>query len=238
MLKQYDFSFGVPALDAVHSEVAVKLHGALMHSIPSADAERLHERKYHPFSLYCVPAEDGHTMLARVSSLHESGDAVVQGAKALRSLMIPGVGRLPVEAGDSLEGTLEELTAAFDRRRCRLLFLTPSGFKNGGKETGFPDVTMHFISVIRRMNAFEGTDIDFDVFRKAFYRCRFGEWELRQFRYNISGMQIPGMAGFADIELPAGEEGELLRRVFVYATFSGTGGRTGMGMGGFAIVAR
>lgn len=97
---------------------------------------------------------------------------------------------------------------------------------------------MHFLSVIRRMNEFEGTAIDFDAFRKALYCCRFGEWELRQFRYNISGIQIPGMTGFVDMELPDDENGEFLRRIFVYASFSGTGGRTGMGMGGFAIVPR
>ena len=177
-------------------------------------------------------------MLARVSSLHESGDVIVETAKKLRSVFIPGVGKLPVTAGGSLEGSLDNLTVMLDRKRYRMLFLTPSGFKNGGKETGFPDITMHFISVIRRMNEFEGTDIDFDAFRKAFYKCRFGEWELRQFRYNISGLQIPGMVGFADIELPDGEEGALLRRILAYATFSGTGERTGMGMGGFAVVPR
>ncbi len=238
MLKQYDFSFVVPDLDAVRSEVAVKLHGVLMHSIPSADAQRMHERKYHPFSLYCVPAQDGRTMLARVSSLHETGDILVRTAQELRTLFIPGVGQLPVTPGGSLEGTLDELTAGFTRRRCRMLFLTPSGFKNRGKETGLPDISMHFLSVIRRMNEFEGTDIDFDAFRKALYCCRFGEWELQQFRYNISGMQIPGMIGFVDIDLPGDENGAFLRRIFVYASFSGTGGRTGMGMGGFAIVPR
>ena len=85
MLKQYKFSFYLPDPGAVRSEVAVKLHGMLMNVIPPADAERMHERKYHPFSICCTPAEDGHTMLARVSSLHESGDAVVEGAHALRS---------------------------------------------------------------------------------------------------------------------------------------------------------
>ena len=40
------------------------------------------------------------------------------------------------------------------------------------------------------------------------------------------------------MELPDDENGEFLRRIFVYASFSGTGGRTGMGMGGFAIVPR
>ena len=237
MLKQYKFSFYLPNPGAVRSEVAVKLHGMLMNVIPPADAERMHERKYHPFSICCTPAEDGHTMLARVSSLHESGDAVVEGAHALRSVFIPGVGLQPVTPGESLEGTLDDL-AALVKPRCRLQFLTPSSFKSRGSEMGFPDVTMHFISVIRRMNAFEGTDIDFDAFRRAFYYCRFGAWKFTQCRYNISGMKIPGMVGYADADLPDGEEGALLRRMFAYASFSGTGGRTGMGMGGFAVVPR
>ena len=42
------------------------------------------------------------------------------------------------------------------------------------------------------------------------------------------------MTGFAEITLPEDTaEQELLKKIFLYATFSGTGGRTGMGMGGF-----
>ena len=233
MLKQYDFSFPLPDPALVRSEFAVKLHGALMHSISGEDAGRLHERKMHPFSLYCIPGEGGQTVLARISTLGREGEPLLRAAQEMRTFFIPGVGKLPVTPGSTMETELTDIAAQLRGERFRLMFLTPSCFKSGGRETGLPDITMHFHSVLRRMEAFEGEHIETDDFRRAFCRCRFGDWTLEQVRYNISGLMLSGMTGYADVTLPGGAESELLQRVFAYAAFSGTGARTGMGMGGF-----
>ncbi|MCR4646758.1 MAG: CRISPR system precrRNA processing endoribonuclease RAMP protein Cas6 [Oscillospiraceae bacterium] len=236
MLRQYAFSFTIPDLEAVRSEVAVKLHGCLLHNVTSADAERFHQTGSHPFSLYCVPDADGHTITARISSLCEAGDVMIEAAMRLRTFPIPGVGRFPVTPGEQMQTTLPALLETVQGRRFRMLFLTPSGFKRAGKETGFPDLPMHFHSVLRRMEQFENETISMEDFRAAFGKCRFGSWELREYPYHISGLTIPGMAGYADVTLP--EEpaaADLLRKVMLYAAFSGTGGRTGMGMGGFFL---
>lgn len=235
MLKQYDFTMKIPKIEKVYSEIAVKVHGALMYCIPQQDAERLHEQKYHAFSIYCIPADNYNTVQTRISSLHESCDVMPEMASKLNFLIIKGAGKAEIIQKSELFSTsLDELVQRTKGRRYRLLFLTPSVFKTAGKETGFPDVTMHFLSVIRRMNEFEGEQLDFDVFRRAFYRCQFGEWQFRQYDYNVSGIHLPGLTGHADIVLPsdAGEQ-EMLKKIFLYASFSGTGGRTGMGMGGF-----
>ncbi|GEM_PF-592007 len=235
MLIQYDFSVRIPGIEHVYSEIAVKIHGALMYRIPQEKAQQLHEKKYHPFSLYCVPGEEKNIVLTRISSLHESCDIVPETASGLDSLLIKGAGKAEIiQKGELFRTSLPELMPRTNGRTYRLLFLTPSVFKTAGKESGFPDVTMHFISVIRRMNEFEGEQLDFDSFRKAFYHCQFGEWQFQQYDYNISGIHLPGMTGHADILLPSdAEEQKMLKKIFLYASFSGTGGRTGMGMGGF-----
>lgn len=235
MLKQYDFTMKIPKIEKVYSEIAVKVHGAFMYLIPEQDSQKLHEQKYHAFSIYCVPGEEKGTVLTRVSSLHENCEVLVNTASNLNFLIIKGAGKAEIiEKGELFSTSLKELLAQTSGRRYRLLFLTPSVFKTAGKETGFPDVTMHFLSVIRRMNEFEGEQLDFDVFRRAFYRCQFGEWQFRQYDYNVSGIHLPGMTGYADIVLPSDSaEQEMLKKIFLYASFSGTGGRTGMGMGGF-----
>ena len=235
MLRQYDFTMKIPEIEKIYSEIAVKVHGALMYRIPQQDAKKLHEQKYHPFSVYCVPGENQNTVFTRVSSLHESCDIVVKTVSRLDSLIIKGAGKAEIiEKGEIFSTSLNTLVQRTKGRKYRLLFLTPSVFKTAGKETGFPDVTMHFISVIRRMNEFEGEQLDFDAFRRVFYHCQFGEWQFQQYDYNVSGIHLPGMTGHADILLPSdtGEQ-EMLKKIFLYASFSGTGGRTGMGMGGF-----
>jgi hypothetical protein len=235
MLKQYDFAFSSHGAEKIYSDMAVKIHGVLMHSIPNESAEKMHEKKYHPFSIFCIPSEDNNNIITRVSSLDRSGDIIVETAAKLDSMIIKGMGEVRLIrnneiSGGDLSGLVEEIKG----RKFRLIFLTPSVFKTAGKETSFPDVTMHFLSVIRRMNEFEENEcIDFDEFRKAFYKCRIGEWQFNSHVYNVSGIHIPGMTGYVDIELPDGAEQILLKKVFTYASFSGTGGRTGMGMGGF-----
>jgi len=237
MLKQYNFELKISNTDNIYSELAVKLHGALMSRLNEQDIRSLHENKYHPFSLYCVPAEESGIFLASVSSLHENGDMMISAAVGLDSVIIKGAGRAAViRKGAVTANTLDELTRNINGRKFRLMFLTPSAFKVAGKETGFPDVTMHFISVLRKMQEFEGLQIDFDMFRKAFYQCRLREWQFREYQYNISGIHVPGMTGSVDIELPDTEIQHLLKKVFLYASFSGTGGRTGMGMGGFLFM--
>ncbi len=235
MLKQYDFAFDSKGIENVYSEIAVKIHGLLMHAIPDADAKNMHKDKYHPFSLFCIPSEDGKKVITRISSLNESGNVIVDTASKLDKIKITGMGEVKItKKGSVLESELSELVAGMKWRKYRLEFLTPSVFKVGGKETSLPDVTMHFLSVIRRMNEFEGENIDFDEFRKAFYKCRLGAWDFRSFDYNITGVRSPGMVGSVEINLPDEENLQLmLKKVFVYASFSGTGGRTGMGMGGF-----
>ena len=233
MLRQYDFSFPLPDLTLVHSELAVKLHGALMHSIPADAAEQMHERNYHPFSLYCMPEKGGRTVLARISTLGTEGEPMLRAAQAMRTFFIPGVSKLPVTPGSSMETELTAMAERLCGERFRLMFLTPSCYKTGGRETGLPMLPMHFHSVLRRMEAFEGEHIETDDFQRAFCHCRFGDWTLQQAQYNISGLMLSGMTGYADLTLPGGEYSALLRRVFAYAAFSGTGARTGMGMGGF-----
>lgn len=234
MLKRYDFSFSSQGIGNVYSELAVKIHGVLMHSIPGEVAVKMHEKKYHPFSLFCVLSEDGSRIITRVSSLCEDADSIVETASRLDTIDIKGMGEVCIYSGGEIyEKSLSQLIDEVSGKRFRLMFMTPSVFKTGGKETGFPDVSMHFLSVIRRMKEFEGENIDFDEFRKAFYKCKITDWQFANHSYNISGINVPGMTGYTDIILPDGEEQILLKKVFIYASFSGTGGRTGMGMGGF-----
>lgn len=234
MLKQYDFTFSANGAEKIYSEMAVKIHGALMYIIPDANSKKMHENKYHPFSIFCIPSENNRKIITRISSLNENGSIFVDTASKLDSILIKGMGTVKLMKNEEIfKGELSELVDNVKGRNFRIMFLTPSVFKAAGKETSFPDVTMHFLSVIRKMNEFENESIDFDDFRKAFYKCRIGDWQFSSHKYNVSGIHIPGMTGYTDIQLPDSDEQILLKKVFIYASFSGTGGRTGMGMGGF-----
>lgn len=235
MLKQYDFVFRTPYLDEVQSEPAVKIHGILMHSIPHESAQKMHESKYHPFSVYCVPANDNQSVITRISSLAVDADILISAAVKQDKIKISGLKPADIiKRGEIIEADYRKIAENLEGKKFKLDFITPSVFKTGGTESGFPDISMHFLSVIRKMNEFENQNIDFDEFRKAFYKCKIHDWMFENCRYNISGRFIPGMTGYTIISMPDDlDAAMMLKHIFVYASFSGTGARTGMGMGGF-----
>lgn len=238
MLKQHDFVFGSMGIENVHSEIAVKIQGMLMHIIPQEIAMQMHENKYHPYAIYCVPQDNGQKILTRVSSLDALGDIFIEAVSKLNYVYIQGMGKVKIIGrGETFTSDLSSIVRSLNGRRFRLAFITPSVFKIKGNETSFPDVTMHFLSVIRKMNEFECVNIDFDLFRKSYYRCKINDWRFYSHTYNVSGIMVPGMTGYVDVVLPNDPAQQLLKKVFAYASFSGTGGRTGMGMGGFVFQA-
>ena len=238
MLKQLDIAFKAKDISNVQSELAVKIHGAVMHSIPQDKAELMHVPRYHPFSLFTVPYENDGIFVTRLSSLSKEADCILETVQQMESINIKGIHK-PVsiiKTGNIITTDLDNIANSYDGRRYRLTFLTPSGFKILGHETSFPDVSMHFLSVINRLNEFENMNIDFDDFRKLFYELTIDDWQLKNVSYNITGRLIPGMIGHMDVFFPKeSEKTRLLKRILLYACFSGTGGRTGMGMGGFIM---
>ncbi len=102
MLKQYDFSFSSQGIGNVYSELAVKIHGVLMHSVPGEIAVKMHEKKYHPFSLFCVPSEDGSRIITRVTALCEDADSIVDTASSLDTIDIKGMGEVCICSGGKI----------------------------------------------------------------------------------------------------------------------------------------
>ena len=108
--------------------------------------------------------------------------------------------------------------------------------KKGGRPTARPDIPAYFYSVIQKYNAFEEKKIAYSDFLEAWNNSDLREYELRSEKYNVSGHVFPGMTGFCDVIFPKNEEQKrLLRLVLSYASYSGVGGKTGMGMGGLSV---
>ena len=88
-----------------------------------------------------------------------------------------------------------------------------------------------FVSPFDRIIAFNT-----DEFKEAFSCAVFEEYRLESVKYNVSGNIISGMTGYCRILFPKDEEQNiLLRKVIAYASYSGIGGKTSMGMGGIIV---
>lgn len=123
------------------------------------------------------------------------------------------------------------------KKSCTLNFITPAMIKSKGRATAVPDICSYFQSVVNKYNTFENAPISFDEFKEAFYNSFLDSYELKSTKYNVSENVFPGMTGICKIIFPIDKRQNLiLRRMIVYATYSGIGGKTGQGMGGLVII--
>lgn len=236
MLNRIDLYSYFGSSQRLKSEPAVKIQGAMMKSIPSEYAEKLHISGYHPYSVYVIPYGSGY--IIRVSVMNEDAMEIIRGMSSLNEIKLYGTGeailitdRKPYEPLPA-----EKLGSELTGRGCRIEFLTPAMIKTGGRPCAKPDVPAYFYSVIQKYNAFENAAVSYEAFLEAFSASVMEDYELKSAKYNVSGHIFPGMVGYCDIIFPRdSEQSSLLKRIFSYAEYSGVGGKTGMGMGAFGV---
>lgn len=236
MLYQTDIYTAPADISAVKSDMSVKIHGAAMKAIPTEYAEKMHEKCYHPFSIFTVPTEDG--FIIRVSALCDEAKVIPEALCGLDSLRIFGAKKpLEIKGFESAEPISADSAENYiGENGCTLTFITPAMIKTGGRPSAKPDICSFFRSALNKYNTFENRNIDFDDFSAAFENVRFGKYRLESSLYNVSGNRFPGMTGFCELFFPQ-DVGQnlLLRRIIAYASYSGIGGKTGLGMGGLLV---
>jgi CRISPR-associated endoribonuclease Cas6 len=236
MLNQTDIFTSDGDISDIKSDITVKIHGAVMALVKAEYAEKLHKQEYHPFSIFTLPRQGGY--LIRVSTLNDEAEQITSVLCKEKKLIIFGMSE-PLEiVGYDKSTPISAETAGkyISQNICRLNFVTPAVIKSGGKPCCKPDIVKYFYSVVLKYNAFEGEQLSFSDFQTAFDSAEFSSYSLQSVSYNVSGNTYSGMTGFCDIRLPKNlEQANLLKKMFAYATYSGVGAKTGLGMGGFVI---
>lgn len=237
MLNRLDLYAYFSGSDELLSEPAVKIHGAMMNTISFDYASKLHISEYHPYSVYVTPYGGGY--IIRVSALNEEASEIISAMGGLSEIKLYGAAepmlitdKKPYDAVSA-----DEAGKLLTGKGCRITFVTPAMIKTGGKPTAKPDIPAYFQSVIKKYNAFENADVSYNDFLEAFGNSVMDSYELRSEKYNVSGHIFPGMTGYCDIIFPKDKKrAALLKQVIAYGTYSGVGGKTGMGMGGITVV--
>lgn len=236
MLYQTDIYTAAANTDNVYSDIAVKIHGAAMKAIPKEYSVKMHEKAYHPFSIFTVPLEEG--FIIRISALCDEAKIIPDLLAAKQSIVVYGMSEplKLIEYEESEPIHAQDAKDYLSEKGCRITFLTPAGIKTNGKFSAPPDLPAYFYSTICKYNAFENDEILFDDFKEAFSKASIGEYRLESVKYNVSGHILPGMTGYFDIRFPENiRQNIMLRKVIAYASYSGIGGKTSMGMGGIIV---
>ena len=222
----------------LHSDIAVKIHGAVMKTIPTDYASQLHVQQYHPFSIFAAAAPEGY--IVRVSALNGDAKVIVDATENLDKIIVFGCNRnRPVQvlhhsSAPPVDG--EVLESLMPSAGCRIDFVTPAVIKTGGRPSARPDICSYFYSVLMKYNEFEQQSADYADVQAAFQAAQFGDYRLESARHNVSGHIFSGMTGFCELMFPKEiQYNQLLRRLIAYASYCGIGAKTGQGMGGITI---
>ena len=236
MLYQTDIYTSATDISDVKSDISVKIHGAAMNAIPKDYAAQMHEKGYHPFSVFTIDTGSG--LLIRVSALCDEAKVIPEALCKLDSIKIFGANE-PVkltgfESADPINAADAE--NYINKRSCTLEFITPAMVKTKGRPSAAPDICGYFRSVINKYNTFEKASLTFDEFKEAFDNADIAEYHLESTKYNVSGNIFPGMIGSCKLHFPKDKrQNAILRRMIAYASYSGVGGKTGQGMGGLVV---
>ena len=235
MLSQLDFTLQTGALDRVQSELAVKVHGALMHMLPEEEAAALHRQERHPYALFLYPSEQPDCFLGRLTALTDTMQLLTDIAADIRTLPVHGLDQPAVWTVQEYRRDIRFSELKFSGGRQRTLrFLTPAVYKIHSKPCAFPDLSRLFHSAITKLRTYEQINVSEENFRLACQEMFVSDWGFDRVQYNITGKMQQSMIGFMQVKLPQdAAQAALLNTVFSYATFSGVGARTSLGMGGF-----
>lgn len=217
------------------SELCVKLHGYLMSIVPRSAAAEFHNGGLQPFSLWCGKEKEYDIVI--LSGLSEQAETLFGAMEDVTEVNVIGAEKIPVIGRSGVLKT--DFRAAAQRLsfdRCRLRVMTPALYKSKGVLRFDPVLPPYFDSVIQKLALFEDIRYTREELDEAFERVIWNAYEFKSAVFTTGNRKLRGMTGRAELTLPSeGAASALLRNVLTYATFSGIGGQTTQGMGGFSV---
>jgi len=105
--------------------------------------------------------------------------------------------------------------------------------KTNGVYTNPPDLCKYFTTVATKLHSYENISVGRGEIESLFANIKISKYIYESKSYMIGGKTIPAMTGSFDISLSG--EAEKLKLMLGYATYSGIGAKTSLGMGGFLV---
>ena len=235
MLNQIDIYLKKSDISSLYSDLGIKLHGFIMSKIDTKYAGLLHEKEPRPFSLFVHDSKDG--FVCRVSTLNDEAEQIIAMLEDIDKITVYGMDEplvvehnhrsIPIDAADIPE--------ILGKNKYRLDIVTPATRKTSGRYTNPPDPQKYFGSVANKLWEYEHIEIGHEEFEALFAEMTMSRYHFESSSFALAGKKIPSMIGNADISLKSGADTKKLKMLLGYATYSGIGAKTALGMGGFLM---
>ena len=236
MLNQLDIYLRDSDISQLYSDLGIKLHGFVMSKINSEYAKLLHTQEPRPFSLFVY--DSGNGFICRISTLNDEAVQIIDALENTGEIIVYGIDKpLFVEKTDR-SGSINvmDIYKLLNKKKYVIDIITPATRKTSGLYTNPPDLCKYFISVANKLKFYENITIENDELEELFSSIKINKYRFESSNFMLSGKNIPSMTGRCEITVNSKrEQSDKLKLLLGYATYSGIGAKTSLGMGGFLI---
>ena len=235
MINQIDIYLRNADISQLYSDLGIKLHGFIMAKIDANYAKLLHAKEPRPFSLFVYDGGDG--FVCRVSTLNDEAVRIIDVLEQQDKIVVYA-GKKPIllaaeKFSRSNPINAGDIPAILTKNKYSLDIVTPATRKTSGLYTNPPDLCKYFASVATKLQAYENISIERDEIESLFANIKISRYIYESKNYMLGGKAIPAMTGNFDITVTG--EAEKIKLLLGYATYSGIGAKTSLGMGGFLV---
>ena len=236
MLNQIDIYLRNADISSLYSDLGIKLHGFIMSKINTNYANFLHTQEPRPFSLFVY--DSGNGFACRISTLNDEAIQIINVLENTDKIIVYGVDKpLLVEKIDrSKPINVTDIPSILANKKYTLDIITPATRKTSGVYTNLPDLCKYFTSVASKLKFYENILIENSELEKLFSSIKMSKYNFESRNFMLGGKNIPSMTGNCDIIINStGEQLRKIKLLLGYATYSGIGAKTSLGMGGFLV---
>ena len=122
------------------------------------------------------------------------------------------------------------------KKKYKIDIVTPATRKTSGEYTNRPDLCQYFTSVANKLKVYEDISIENSELETLFANIKMSRYNFESRSFMLGGKNIPSMTGSCDITIHSDSgQSEKIKLLLGYATYSGIGAKTSLGMGGFLV---
>lgn len=217
------------------------LQGVLMEHIDTSYAAHLHRLAFNPYSLRCLPNDDGSLnwqVVALTDEAHEQVTAPL--------CIIPAVRIWNLDAEFEVSGRqltsiplkdLTDLLALDNPVKARIRVQTPAAFKSAGEYVFLPSVRLVFQNLLMRYFAvYEGSkEVDADTLEYLCGKVKITSYNIRSQYFDHAmgqGRKVPAFTGTLGFTMKGPQQLRgLCWMMLRFGEYAGLGIKTSMGMG-------
>lgn len=237
-MHQVDIYLAKQDMTALKTSLSVKLQASIMGMLTDKTASYLHAQALRPYSLFVT--EHDNCLILRISILSHEAEPLLDAAMQVKEFKVFGLNDpiAVISRKNHAPIEVERFSAMPPIRRAQLDIVTPATYKQGRFYRNAFSLSKVLYTVADKLRLFENINIVNAAIDDLSSFVSLEEYHLNSAKHLVKrGNVIPGFYGKVNIVVSGRpEQAASISLLLRYATFSGLGAKTALGMGGLILL--